>query len=358
MARDGGVQEVVRVLQHDLTARGHTAKIISFRPVDGEHLTSNDSMILLGGGTDVKALHTTSQFSYGANQSELDAMLEKEQFDILHFHEPWVPMLSRQLLLRSKAVNLATFHAKLPDTVMSKTIEKVITPYTRSILKYLNGYTAVSDAAAEYISSLTDERIQIIPNGIDLNKYKRRAKQPSNKTILYIGRLEKRKGVRNLIKAYRQLVKIEPDATLTIVGDGPERLKLEALVDNWGLKGVEFLGFVSEAQKLSLLNNSSVFCSPALFGESFGIVLLEAMARGVPVIAGDNPGYSSLMKGQGAVSLVNPRHSKEFAGRLAQFLIDQNLRQDWLKWADEYVKQFNYPKVVDMYELLYKQALK
>lgn len=359
MARDGGVQEVVRVLQSELTKRGHSAKIISFQPPSGQTVSDTSSMILVGAGTDVKALfHTTGQFSYSANTTQLDEILEREQFDILHFHEPWVPMLSRQLLVRSKAVNLATFHAKLPDTVMTKTIEKVITPYTKSILKYLDGYTAVSDAASEYISSLTDERIQIIPNGIDLTKYKSRDKQPDNKTILYIGRLEKRKGVKYLLKAYRQLIKTEPDARLIIVGDGPERPKLEASVQAWKLPKVEFLGFVSESKKLDLLHNAAVFCSPALFGESFGIVLLEAMARGVPVVAGNNPGYASVMKDTGEVSLVNPRRSKEFAARLQQFLNDEALQKEWLAWAQTYVKQFNYPKVVDMYETLYKQATK
>ncbi len=358
MARDGGVQEVVRVLQSDLTKRGHIAKIISFKPTDGQHLSSNESMILVGGGTDVKALfHTTGQFSFSANTAEVDKIIAREQFDVLHFHEPWVPMLSRQLLVRSKAVNIATFHAKLPDTVMTKTIERVITPYTKSILKYLDDFTAVSDAAAEYISSLTNERITIIPNGIDLIKYTRRTQPPSNKMILFIGRLEKRKGVKYLLKAFRELSKTEPNARLIIVGDGPERSRLEASVANWGLENVKFLGFVSEEKKLELLENAGLFCSPALFGESFGIVLLEAMARGVPVVAGNNPGYTSVMRGQGAASLVNPKHNKEFAALLGRFLNDAALRSAWLSWAQKYVKQYNYPFVVDMYESLYKRAL-
>lgn len=359
MARDGGVQEVVRVLQQELTKRGHQAKIISFMPADGQHLAGNKSMLLVGAGTDVKSpFHTTAQFSFTANPRELDQLLAAEQFDVLHFHEPWVPMLSRQLLVRSQAVNIATFHAKLPDTVMAKTIEKVVTPYTRSILKYLDGFTAVSSAAAEYISTLTDEPIKIIPNGIDLTKYQARSEQPDNKTILFIGRLEKRKGVKYLLRAFRELIKHQPDASLVLVGDGPERPKLELAVESWGLTNVKFEGFVSEAKKLKLLREASVFCSPALYGESFGIVLLEAMARGVPVVAGDNPGYSSVMTGVGAQSLVNPRHSREFAACLQKFLADDKLRQRWLVWANKNVQQYNYPKVVDMYENFYRRAAK
>src|SRR5690606_10257454 len=124
-------------------------------------------------------------------------------FDVLHFHEPWVPFLSHQLLARSRAKNIATFHAKLPDTVMSRTIEKVITPYTKTLLKYFSEMTAVSEAAASYVRTLTDENIEIVPNGIDLKKYvyKESDKPSSTPTVFYIGRLEKRKGVKFLIKA-------------------------------------------------------------------------------------------------------------------------------------------------------------
>src|SRR5690606_16336645 len=110
-----------------------------------------------GRARDVKSpFATVGQISVSINTKILDDVLEKEQFDILHFHEPWVPIVSRQILSRSQAKNVATFHAKLPETMMSKTIERVITPYTKSIIKYLDGYTAVSGAAAEYVTTLTD----------------------------------------------------------------------------------------------------------------------------------------------------------------------------------------------------------
>src|SRR6202042_57969 len=95
-------------------------------------------------------LHTTHPVSAGVNEA-IDAMLAEHQFDILHFHEPWVPMLSAQILSRSKCVNVATFHAKLPETLMTRTLVKVVTPYTKSVLKYIDEFTAVSPAAAEYV---------------------------------------------------------------------------------------------------------------------------------------------------------------------------------------------------------------
>lgn len=362
MARGGGVQSYVLALREGLEANGHQAKIITPTPRDdGDHY-DKEHIIFLGNGTDVKSpLHTTAQFSAAIDTDEIQDMLDTERFDVLNFHEPWVPVLSRQILARSKAVNIATFHAKLPETMMSRTVAKVVTPYTKSALKYLHTLTAVSEAAAEYIGSLTDEPITIIPDGIDLKHYKPntgRRSPDAPKTILYIGRLERRKGAKYLLLAYAELVKSQSDVQLIIAGDGADREKLELLVENLALPNVKFLGFVSEAEKLELLQTADLFCSPALYGESFGIVLLEAMACGLVTVAGDNSGYSSVMQEMGALSLVNPRETAEFARRLKLLLNEEQLRTDWKNWAQNYVKQFDYPNIVKRYEDLYEYTLK
>jgi phosphatidylinositol alpha-mannosyltransferase len=129
------------------------------------------------------------------------------------------------------------------------------------------------------------------------------------------------------------------------------------LSEDLKLKKVDFLGFVSDDLKLELLNKADLFCSPALFGESFGIVLLEAMATGTVTVAGDNSGYTGLMQDIGALSIVNPTDTKELARRLNLMLNQPELRTMWQKWAKQYVQQFNYPNVVDQYEELYKDAL-
>ncbi|MCA9334402.1 glycosyltransferase, partial [Candidatus Saccharibacteria bacterium] len=95
-----------------------------------------------------------------------------------------------------------------------------------------------------------------------------------------------------------------------------------------------------------------------IYGESFGIVLLEAMATGTVCVAGNNSGYSDVMQGLGAVSIINPHDSKEFARRLELLLYEEDMRKMWKKWAQTYVQQFNYPRIVDEYEELYKEALK
>ena len=360
IAKGGGVQEIVLATRAELVKRGHNVKIITPLPRLGK-IPKDPDVIFIGTSTDFKSpTHTHVQVSASAGVSKIESMLAEENFDILHFHEPWIPMLSLQILQRSNAVNIATFHAKIPETLMSRTITRVVTPYLRSVLKYLDEMTAVSDSAAEYVTSLTDIPVTIIPNGIDLSKYKFSPdkKTSDTKTILYIGRLEKRKGVKFLLQAYQLLSQDDDNLRLIIGGDGPDRKKLELLADELKLKNVSFLGYVSEEVKLDLLIQADVFCSPAIFGESFGIVLLEAMATGVVASAGNNSGYNDLMQGVGALSITNPQDTSEFARQLKLLLNEPDIRKLWRTWAKSYVKQFSYPRVVDMYEELYIEAAK
>lgn len=359
IAKGGGVQEIVYAMYRELTSRGHSVKIITPQPRDGSALPAED-ILFVGAATDFRSpTHTSLQVSASVDGEAIGQMLEQESFDILHFHEPWVPVLSRQVLSRSNSVNIATFHGVVPETLMSRTVVKVVTPYSLSILKYLHELTAVSEAAAEYVRSLTDDPLTIIPNGIDLSRYtKHPSKAPNNPlTILYIGRLERRKGVKYLLQAFKLLSQDQDNVKLIIAGDGPDREKLELLAEDLEIHNVDFLGFISEELKTELLQEATVFCSPAVYGESFGIVLLEAMATGAVTVAGNNSGYAALMQELGAISIVNPHDADEFARRLKLLLTETKLRTLWQEWADEYVKQFNWPQVIDQYEALYHEAL-
>jgi phosphatidylinositol alpha-mannosyltransferase len=359
ITKNGGVQEHVLACQRELRKRGHDAYILTPKPKEYEE-DPGKHVIFIGESKDFNSpLHTTVQVSASVNNT-IDEVLEEHQFDILHFHEPWVPMLSAQILSRSKCVNIGTFHAKLPETLMTRTMAKVVTPYTKSVLKYIDEFTAVSDAAAEYLCTLTDVQVALIPNGIDLSKYKapmRRSDSRKHKTILYIGRLEGRKGVKHLLHAFKLLSDRQPDVSLIIAGDGPERQKLEWLAQDLGLQNVEFVGFISDKDKIRYLRTVDLYCSPALYGESFGIVLLEAMATGLVTVAGDNPGYASVMNGLGALSLVNPKHHAEFSRRLDLLLHENDLRRIWREWAAAQIHQYSYPVIVDQYEEVYRSAL-
>jgi len=362
IAKGGGVQEIIFAMQTELRKRGHDAFIITPQPRDYDPETAkHEHIIFVGTATDFNSpLHTTIQVSAGLNDS-IDAMLEEHNFDILHFHEPWVPVLSRQILTRSNAINVATFHANIPKTMMSRTVVKVVTPYTKSVLKYIHEFTAVSDAAAEYVCTLTDEPVAIIPNGIDLTKFKAPARRPDkrkDKTIFYVGRLENRKGVKYLLQAFHLLQEKDPRVSLIIAGDGPEREKLEMLVDDLDIKNVTFTGYITDKEKQKYLRSADLFCAPALYGESFGVVLLEAMASGLVTVAGNNPGYSVVMQGLGALSLVDPKDGAEFARRLHLLLNEADLRKLWRTWAAQEITQYSYPNVVSQYEEIYQQALK
>jgi phosphatidylinositol alpha-mannosyltransferase len=360
--KQGGVLEVVLALKDGLQERGHSVKLITPLP-RGNNVEHPDDIIFFGTSTDFRsASHTTAQISSTADNKEIDAILKKEQFDILHFHEPWIPFLSRQLLQRSSSVNIATFHAKVPESLVSRSVIKAVTPYLKSVMKYLHVYTAVSESGAEYVASLTDEPITIIPNGINLKKYRkavpRKKRVGDEATVLFIGRLERRKGVKHLLTAFQMVARENPRLKLVIAGDGPEREKLELLAEDLKIPNVSFLGYVSEELKLELLAEADLLCSPALFGESFGIVLLEAMATGTVSIAGNNSGYVDVMQELGAISLINPEDTEEFARRMDILLHQASLRSLWQKWAAGYVKQFDNSLILDRYEELYKEVLK
>lgn len=361
ITKGGGVQETVKEIQTQLIKLGHDAVIITPQPKDPYH-DRKRRVIFLGSATDFKSpLATTTQLSASVITDEIDSVLQDEQFDILHFHEPWVPVLSRQILSRSQSINVATFHAKLPETPASRALARVITPYTKPLLRHIHAFTAVSDAAAEYVTTLTDVPIQIVPNGINLRHFRKPAgfQRPANqpKTILYIGRLEKRKGVSYLLKAFHLLQQEHPRVRLLIAGDGVDRDKLHELHAALGTPNVTFLGYIDDNTKRELLHSADIFCSPALYGESFGIVLLEAMACGTVTVAGNNPGYESVMRELGQLSLVDPRDADEFAHRLELLLHDKALRELWQKWAKKYVRQFDYARVVNHYVQIYEQAL-
>lgn len=354
----GGVPEVVLALREGIVARGHEAYIITPQPRAFKKDTPvPKGVILVGGGRTMVTFHTAGQISASVNTDKLQKMLNEQQFDIIHFHEPWVPVLSRQILTRSAAINIATFHAALPDHLMTRTIEKVVTPYTRSILSYLDVMTAVSPAATPYVRSLSSRHIHIIANGIDLTKYtKSDDSTPKSKTIFYVGRLEKRKGLKYLLEAFALLKKVHPEFNLIIAGNGPDKEKLESFVKDNKIENVEFLGYITEDTKRRLLRESAIFCSPSLYGESFGIVLLEAMASGCVVVAGNNSGYEGVMRGTGQISLINSKDTVEFARRLAVLGLDEPLRKTWQAWAETEVAKYDYNRIIDQYLKLYLAA--
>jgi len=361
MALGGAVQEIVKESYDELTRRGYEVVIISPHPKQGDPTNLTQRIVYIGKASDPKSpLGTVGQVST-ARRSEIDEILNREKFDVIHMHEPWVPLSNQQILKRITCPVVATFHAKLPESWVANTIKTVGRIYTAPILKHIDVCVAVSEPAAEHVSAVLGRSVQIIPNAVNLKAFTAATEwepiDAGKKTLLYVGRLEERKGVTYLLKAFKKLHEKYPDTQLMIGGNGPDRAALEQQAIADGTDAVLFLGYLEDAHKKELLQRADLFVAPATFGESFGIILIEALASGQVVVAGDNPGYRSVMKGLGDVSLVDPHDTAAFTAKLETLLYDEKLRKDYRAWASEYVKQFDYTVVTDKYEALYKQLL-
>ena len=355
--RHGAVQKLVALLDEELTARGHDVRIITPRPrnFDGDPPART---IFVGRSTKWNTpLNTTLEVGMSFETDALEEMLAKEQFDVIHVHEPEVPVIGAQIAARAESPIIATFHATVPETAFGKTIEMFRIPFSRSLFRKIAAMTAVSESAARFVREWSGQEVRIVPNYIDLKMYRSaKAIKRDDHTILYIGRLEKRKGVKYLLQAFAELAAKDSKIRLVIAGDGSERERLEEWVQDNNVHRVKFLGAVSEERKVKLLHQARVFCSPAIFGESFGVVLLEAMAAGTPTVAGDNAGYACVMKDRGLLSLVNPKDTSDFARRLELFMRDEAIRETWLEWANKYVEQFDSLPVIDQYEEVYRKV--
>ena len=362
----GGVGEVVTHLRSELKKKGHSVKIITPRPNKFRGKVPVDYILM---GTSAKfnaGLATDGAWTYNLDDEEIAEILDKEKFDVINFHEPWAPILARQILPVSDAAHVGTFHANLIDSVAAKSLVNLFLPYGRGIGDKLDLVTAVSPAPAQVLLDKDPNHrivktMKYIPNGIDLHKFQTRpssaVKHPTMKTILYIGRLEGRKGVKYLIKAYHELTSRRDDVQLMIAGSGPDEQKLRDYVAEFSVPRVTFLGYISDQDKIHHLHRADTFCSPAHRGESFGVVLLEAMATACPAVAGDNIGYQSVMQETGAISLVNPMDTIDFARRLELMTYDKALRKVWTDWAKKYVKKFDWPLVASQYEAAYEEAI-
>ena len=364
ITRGGGVQEHVMAQRDELVKRGHTVIILTPRPrkfegeIDGVEFIGRSAKFNLPVGTTLEMGGTLSN-------EDMNDRLTAYKFDIIHVHEPEVPFLGGQVLRDAPVPTLTTFHAIHHDSPMGRTINAFRGNYNRSIFPYIDYATTVSEPPASYLRTQGLEvAVEIVPNGIDLKKYsgsRGRSGQindPKSPHIVYVGRLERRKGAKFLIQSVAEIQKTIPGLRLTLVGDGPLRSNLEDLVQEMEVKNVVFEGFVPEERKIELLSTCDIYCSPAIFGESFGIVLLEAMAAGAVIVAGNNPGYSSVMTGLGRLSLVNPYDIEAFADRLKTLVEEPKLRKLLRDWGDEYVEQFDYSKIVDRYESIYAKLLK
>jgi phosphatidylinositol alpha-mannosyltransferase len=203
---------------------------------------------------------------------------------------------------------------------------KTLSSYARR----LHGRIAVSAAARHFVDRFFPGDYKVISNGVDIGRYQRAVPvarwQDGCPNILFVGRLEDRKGLPHLLKAFRLVRKGGAECRLLIVGSGPQEREARRYVMTRGLQNVEFLGRVSDDEKAQLFKTADVFVSPATGRESFGIVLLEAMAAGTPIVCSDIHGYKGVVQRGTQAILVPPRDAKALAGGISELLSDPDLR--------------------------------
>jgi phosphatidylinositol alpha-mannosyltransferase len=256
-------------------------------------------------------------------------LLSKQEFDVVHIHEPFMPLLPFQFVRYSPATNIATYHAAREGGSRLYAYGKFL---IRPWMPNVHGRIAVSFASLRMIGKHFPDRYRVIPNGVECAVYAEAEPLPEyldgKRNILYLGRLEKRKGLPTLLEAYRRLKAQMPDTRLIVVGgDGGLRQGAERFVYQKKIEDVVFVGYVSEEEKARYFKTADVYCAPNTGGESFGLVLLEAMAAGTPVVASDIEGFADVVTHEQEGLLVPVRDSEAMCEALARLLRDGGARE-------------------------------
>jgi phosphatidylinositol alpha-mannosyltransferase len=242
-------------------------------------------------------------------------------------------------------VNVATFHAYAGFSPSYEFGSRVMQGHAQR----LHGWIAVSAAARHFIDRFFPGDYKVIPNGVDIPRFANAVPiarwQDGTPNVLFVGRHEPRKGLLDLLKAHRIIRKAGTASRLLVVGSGPQEREARRYVATRGLQGVEFLGRVSDAEKAQLFRTADVYASPATGGESFGIVLLEAMAAGAPIVCSDIHGYKGVVRRGREGLLVPPHEPKELAQAIARLLDDPELRASMSAAGRERAEQFSWPRV-------------
>ena len=348
----GGVNEHVRFLYENLRLRGHDVRILTSS--HGLQRSSEGDVIRIGKGFSVPSNGSVGTITLSPRYvSQVQKVLDREKFDLLHFHEPFVPFLSLVVLRQSSSVNIATFHAYAGFSPAMELGKRTLTPYAAR----LHGRIAVSAAARHFADRFFPGDFKVIPNGVNVGRYQRAVPiarwQDGTLNILFVGRLEDRKGLPHLLKAFRLVRKSGFECRLLVVGSGPQEREARRYVMTRGLQNVEFLGRVSDAEKAQLFKTADVFVSPATGRESFGIVLLEAMAAGTPIVCSDIHGYKGVVQRGRQAILVPPRDAKALAAGISELLANPALRSRMGAEGLERAAQFSWEHVTARVEAYY-----
>ncbi len=354
----GGVTSHVRPLAHWLRELGHEVRV--FAPSSRRDAESEiPDFYRIGRVFKLPVNESVARVTLSFHMArQVGEIMDRERFDVLHFHEPLMPALPLTLLRMARAPHVGTFHSFAHSNLGYYYGRPILKPY----LKHLDATIAVSEPARDFVRHYFPSLgPRVIPNGIDTVWFKPgytpiHHLRDDCVNILFVGRLEKRKGLRDLLQAYVYLHERVPRTRLIIAGDGPLRSKVESFVSGRRLENVVMAGYVPDEVLPRFHASADIFCSPATGRESFGIVLLEAMATGLPVVGTEIPGYLSVLE-TGVDSLtVRPKRPIELGTALTVLARDPLLRKRLGDAGLAKAQRFSWPTVTTKIIEVYREA--
>jgi phosphatidyl-myo-inositol alpha-mannosyltransferase len=347
----GGVQSHVLQLAEVMRGRGHEVSVLA---PSSPYVTLPDYVVSGGKAVPIPYNGSVARLRFGpATHRKVKRWLADGDFDVLHLHEPNAPSLSMLALAVAEGPIVATFHTSTTKSLTLSVFQGILRPFHEKIV----GRIAVSDLARRWqMEALGSDAVEI-PNGVDVASF---ANAPvmegyprPGKTVLFLGRFdERRKGMDVLLRALPALVDRFGDVQVLIVGRGDEdELCEEAgpLADH-----LRFLGQVDDEEKASALRSADVYCAPHTGGESFGIVLVEAMAAGTAVVASDLDAFRRVLREGECGRLVPVDDGDALADALIEVLGDDALRARYVKAAGEAVRRYDWSVVAQQIMRVYE----
>ncbi len=341
----GGVQGQILGLARALRAAGESVRVLA--PCDGPppepFVTPLGNCIPTGANGSVAPIAPDP-----AAQLRTIRALRDEDFDLLHLHEPMAPGPAMTALLLKPAPIVATFH-RAGASVGYDTLRPLFARGARRIDRRF----AVSEDAKALAYEALGGSWEIVFNGVDVAEFRdgpvRKAEGP---TILFVARHEERKGLVVLLDAMAHL---DASVRLWVAGTGPETARLQTL--HAGDPRISWLGELDDAEKAEAMRGADVFCAPSLHGESFGIVLLEAMAAGTAVVASNLPGYARVARLGKDARLVPPDDAVALAGALEAVLGDRNERDELIRSGRDRADHFSMRRLAGIYQNAYHELV-
>lgn len=352
-----GVQQYVLTLGTWFSSQGHEVHYLTgqSKRTDVPNVTS------LSKNIGVRFNGNRLSIPLPASKEKIASLLRREQFDVLHVQMPHSPLLAARVV-RKAAPNTAivgTFHIA-PFSKLETVATRALGLWLKPNLSNFDTVISVSKTAHDFAKKTFHIDSQIVPNLVDISLFQSKSKPTATPQITFLGRLVPRKGCEHLLRAIAILQNTNPelDYQVNICGDGEDRGRLEQLSRELKIDAVvKFNGRVSETEKADILATSQIAVFPSTGGESFGIVLIEAMASGAKVVlAGDNPGYKDVL-GSVPEAIINPLQHEAFAERLKECLTDQKLVERLHEQQQAIIKQYDVSVVGPQVFACYQDAI-